>query len=38
MAISPGTQSQGTGLDLYIMISIPICGGQTGNELRFTSV
>ena len=31
MAVSPGCQSQGTGLDC---LSIPIHGGQTSNELR----
>ena len=34
--VSPGSQSQGTGLVgfLYIVIHIPIHGGQTSNELR----
>ena len=37
MAVSPGSQSQSTGLD-YIMVSIPIHGGKTSNELKYSSV
>ena len=32
-AISPGAQSQGTGLDCFTSWYLPIRGGQTGNEL-----
>ena len=35
MAILSGSLSQGTGLDRFTsMVSIPIHGGQTSNELR----
>ena len=37
MAVSPGSQSQSTGLD-YIVVSIPIHGGKTSNELKYSSV